>query len=63
MSRTPSSTAATVVKSSPPSPFSALTKDSAASAGLSDGLANSMSAKGSMPDSRAIWPLVRRLGL
>ena len=34
MSRTPSSTAATVVKSSPPSPFSALTKAAASSAGI-----------------------------
>ena len=38
-------------------------KGVAASAGLSDGLVNSMSASGSMPASRAIWPLVRRLGL
>ena len=34
MSRTPSSTAATVVKSSPPSPFSALTKAAASSGGI-----------------------------
>ena len=43
--------------------FFGLTKAGASAAGSSVGSANSRSASGSMPASRAIWPLVRRFGL
>ena len=67
-SRTPSNTAATVEKSgclSSPSTcgLNGITKASASAVGFSLGSANSLSASGSSPASRAIWPLVRRLSL
>jgi len=63
MSRTPSSTASGVLKSAPSTVPAGLVKASASASGFSVGSANSLSAKGSMPASRAIMPLVRRLGL